>query len=164
MTSPTTEVSYPDGMRQLAAGVSVVTAGSGEDRNGMTASAVCSLSVDPPSLVACLNRAAGTCSRLIESGAFCVNVLGRHHEELASVFAGRTDLVGDGRFVIGGWRDGTLGVPVLDDALVSFECEVATVHDYATHSIVVGPVRAVHMAAAGPRPLVYHDRAFYSVA
>jgi flavin reductase len=155
---------YVDGMRQLASGVSVVTAGVDGDRNGMTASAVCSLSVEPPSLVACLSRTAGTCSRLAESGTFCVNVLGRHHEDLASVFAGRTTLVGEERFAVGVWREGTLAVPVLADALVAFECEVATIHDHATHCIVVGVVHDVHLALDGLRPLVYHDRAFYSVA
>jgi flavin reductase len=156
---------FVEGMRQLAAGVSVVTAGSDGDRNGMTASAVCSLSIDPPSLVACLNRAAGTCSRVAESGTFCVNVLGRHHEELAHLFAGRGGVCGEARFATGAWRQGVLGVPVLDDALVSFECEVAAIHDHASHGIVVGLVREVHMAAdATLPPLVYHDRTFHGVA
>jgi flavin reductase (DIM6/NTAB) family NADH-FMN oxidoreductase RutF len=156
---------FIEGMRQLAAGVSVVTAGVAGDRNGMTASAVCSLSVDPPSLVACLSRAAGTCSRVAESGTFCVNVLGRHHEELAQVFAGRGGVTGEARFTTGAWRRGVLGVPVLDDALVAFECEVTAIHDHATHGIVVGLVREVHMAPdATQAPLVYHDRSFHSVA
>jgi flavin reductase (DIM6/NTAB) family NADH-FMN oxidoreductase RutF len=156
--------SFVDGMRQLASGVSVVTAGIEGDRNGMTASAVCSLSAVPPSLIACLSRATGTCSRLSESGTFCVNVLGRHHEELATVFAGRTDLVGEGRFRVGAWDTGNLGVPVLSDALVAFECRVATIHDYATHCIVVGLVHDVHVSGDGTRPLVYHDRTFCGVS
>jgi flavin reductase (DIM6/NTAB) family NADH-FMN oxidoreductase RutF len=155
---------YLDGMRQLASGVSVVTAGVDGDRNGMTASAVCSLSIDPPSLVTCLSRAAGTCNRLARSGTFCVNVLGRHHEDLAGVFAGQAGLNGEERFATGSWHEGRLHVPVLADALAAFECEVATIHDYATHSIVIGLVREVHVVGASARPLVYHDRAFYSVA
>lgn len=156
--------SFLDGMRQLASGVSVVTAGAAGDRNGMTASAVCSLSAEPPSLIACLSRTTGTCSRLADSRSFCVNVLGRHHEELATVFAGRTDLVGEARFGAGAWHVGRLGVPVLSDALVAFECEVATIHDYATHCIVVGLVHDVYVNSDGSRPLVYHDRTFCSVA
>ena len=156
--------SFVDGMRQLASGVSVVTAGTNGDRNGMTASAVCSLSADPPSLIACLSRDTGTCTRLSDCGTFCVNVLGRHHEELATVFAGRTDLTGEDRFRVGTWHTGDLGVPVLSDALVAFECEVATIHDYATHSIVVGLVHEVHVSRDGSRPLVYHDRTFCGVA
>jgi flavin reductase (DIM6/NTAB) family NADH-FMN oxidoreductase RutF len=156
--------SFVDGMRQLASGVSVVTAGSDGDRNGMTASAVCSLSADPPSLVVCLSRDAGTCSRVADSGRLCVNVLGRHHEALASVFAGRTDLVGEARFAVGAWEDGRLGVPVLADALVAFECEVATIHEHDTHCIVVGLVHEVHVSGNGSRPLVYHDRTFCGVS
>src|SRR5262249_31714007 len=98
-------------MRQLASGVSVVTAGADGDRNGMTASAVCSLSVDPPSLVTCLSRDAGTCNHLARSRTFCVNVLGRDHEDLASVFAGRAGLAGEERFGTGSWLVGRLGVP-----------------------------------------------------
>jgi flavin reductase (DIM6/NTAB) family NADH-FMN oxidoreductase RutF len=156
--------SFLDGMRQLAAGVSVVTAGTAGDRNGMTASAVCSLSADPPSLIACLSRITGTCGRVADSGTFCVNVLGRQHEDLATVFAGRTDLVGEARFEVGMWEAGRIGVPVLSDALVAFECEVATIHDYATHCIVVGLVHQVHLNGDGSRPLVYHDRAFCGVS
>jgi flavin reductase (DIM6/NTAB) family NADH-FMN oxidoreductase RutF len=155
--------SFLDGMRQLASGVSVVTAGAAGDRNGMTASAVCSLSAEPPSLIACLSRTTGTCSRLAESGCFCVNVLGRHHEDLATVFAGRTELTGEARFGVGAWQAGRLGVPVLSDALVAFECEVATIHDYATHCIVVGLVHDVYVSKNGSRPLVYHDRTFCGV-
>ena len=155
--------SFVDGMRQLASGVSVVTAGVDGNRNGMTASAVCSLSADPPSLIACLSRSTGTCGRLADSGAFCVNVLGRHHEDLATVFAGRTDLAGEARFTVGRWQTGDLDVPVLVDALVAFECEVATIHDYATHCIVVGLVHEVHLDGNGTRPLVYHDRTFCGV-
>lgn len=156
--------SFVDGMRQLASGVSVVTAGADGDRNGMTASAVCSLSADPPSLIACLSRETGTCSRVADSGRFCVNVLGRHHEELAGVFAGRTDLVGEARFAVGAWEVGLLGVPVLTDALVAFECEVGTIHEHTTHFIVVGLVHDVHVCVNGSRPLVYHDRTFCGVS
>jgi flavin reductase (DIM6/NTAB) family NADH-FMN oxidoreductase RutF len=156
--------SFLDGMRQLASGVSVVTAGAAGDRNGMTASAVCALSAEPPSLIACLSRTTGTCSRLAESGTFCVNVLGRHHEDLATVFAGRTELAGEARFGVGAWHAGRLGVPVLSDALVAFECDVATIHDYATHCIVVGLVHDVYVSNNGSRPLVYHDRTFRGVA
>jgi flavin reductase (DIM6/NTAB) family NADH-FMN oxidoreductase RutF len=156
--------SFLDGMRQLASGVSVVTAGTVGDRNGMTASAVCSLSAEPPSLIACLSRTTGTCGRLADSGTFCVNVLGRHHEDLATIFAGRTELAGEARFGVGAWHAGRLGVPVLSDALVAFECEVATIHDYATHCIVVGLVHDVYVSDDGCRPLVYHDRTFCGVA
>jgi len=52
---------------------------------------------------------------------------------------------------------------VLVDALVAFECEVATIHDYATHCIVVGLVHEVHLNGNGTRPLVYHDRTFCGV-
>ncbi len=155
--------SFVDGMRHLASGVSVVTAGSGGDRNGMTASAVCSLSAEPPSLIACLSRDAGTCSRVADFGRFCVNVLGRDHEQLANVFAGRTDLVGEARFAVGRWETGRLDVPVLTDALVAFECEVATIHEHATHCIVVGLVQDVRVSGNGSRPLVYHDGTFCGV-
>lgn len=148
-----------EGMRRLAAAVNIVTVAHGDERGGLTASAVTSLTADPPMLLACVNRTAGSHALIVEAGRFAVNVLPQADVEVAKCFAGMTDLTGDGRFVVGDWREGELGQPILASALVSFECVIESLVGRSTHDIVIGEVRAVHL---GPKaePLLYMDRAF----
>jgi flavin reductase (DIM6/NTAB) family NADH-FMN oxidoreductase RutF len=151
------------GMRHLAAGVTIVTARSAAGRTGMTASAVCSVSAEPPQLLVCVNKQASPHDPIAESGRFCINLLTRAHVDLAMRFAGFDDVEGEDRFTLGDWREGTAGVPVLGDGLVSFECEIAQALDVGTHTIFVGAVQAVHINASRDpesEPLLYSDGAF----
>jgi flavin reductase (NADH)/flavin reductase len=79
---------FRTGMRHLAAGVCVITTSAhGGGRFGLTATAVCSVSADPPTLLVCLNNSTTTCKEILESGRFAVNVLAGHDQEIAQVFA-----------------------------------------------------------------------------
>jgi flavin reductase (DIM6/NTAB) family NADH-FMN oxidoreductase RutF len=150
---------FLEGMRRLAAAVTVVTVAHGETRGGLTASAVTSLTADPPMLLACVNRTATSHALIVDAGRFAVNVLPAADAEVAKCFAGMTDLEGPGRFVVGDWRDGDLGQPVLESAVVSFECVIESLVSRSTHDIVIGEVRAVHLGPSAD-PLLYMDRAF----
>lgn len=142
-------------MRRLASTVTIVsTADANGNRYGMTATAVNSVSVDPPSLLVCINHAASIHAPLSGRGAFCVNVLTTEHERLVSAFSGR--LTGEERFAVGDWRDDGRGIPYLEDAQCNLVCDVETVVPSGTHSIVVGRVVAVRVAE-GIAPLIYAD-------
>ena len=78
-------------MRELASGVALVTAGRGEQRTGCTVTSLCSLSLDPPTLIVCLARTSTTLAALRADRAFGVNILAADHEHLADRFAGRAD-------------------------------------------------------------------------
>jgi flavin reductase (DIM6/NTAB) family NADH-FMN oxidoreductase RutF len=141
-------------MRHLASGICLVTHCVGGVRAGMTATAVASLSLDPPTLIVCVSRAASTYAALARGVAFGVSVLGADHREFAERFAGRTGEEGAERFREGRWLVPPSGAPLLWDALAAFECEVEEIVERNTHAIVIGRVK--HAAAAsGGGALVY---------
>jgi flavin reductase (DIM6/NTAB) family NADH-FMN oxidoreductase RutF len=148
----TTAHDFRSAMRALASAVSIVSTASGTRRFGMTATAVTSLSADPPSLLVCINRAASLHSPLLESGIFCVNILHAWQSALAQTF-GSKDV---DRFAHGDWRADERTTPYLADAQANLFCEVDDVHPYGTHSIVIGKIYRI--GVRGPvHPLVYQD-------
>lgn len=136
-------------MRQLASGVCLVTHCVGGAPAGMTATAVASLSLDPPTLIVCVNRAASTYAGLALGAAFGVSVLGADHREFAERFAGRTGEEGAERFREGRWRMSPNGAPLLRDALAAFACEVDAIVERNTHAIVIGRVKDVAAVSSG---------------
>lgn len=148
------------GMRRLASAVTVVATAKGSLRGGLTASAVTSLTAEPPTLLACVNRDAGSHPLLLEVGRFSVNVLGRDQEDVAGAFAGFGGLEGAERFDVGTWADGVLGLPVLEGALASFECVVDEVVVRSSHDVLIGTIEAVHLPEVAADPLLYLDRSF----
>jgi len=151
--------SFRTAMRHLVSGVCLVTHSVGGVRTGMTATAVASLSLEPPTLIVCVNRAASTYAGLRPGAAFGVSVLGADHREIAERFAGRTGEVGAERFCEGRWRMSPDGAPVLLDALAAFACEVDDVVERDTHAVVIGRVKHV-AAASGGGALVYWRGAY----
>jgi flavin reductase (DIM6/NTAB) family NADH-FMN oxidoreductase RutF len=135
---------------QLPSGVTVITTVSAEGEPcGMTASAVCSLSVEPLLLLACVKRTSATLAQLLAYRQFAVNILGRDHADLSARFAAsRPDKFAGIRH-----RD-VSGVPVLDDALAWLSCRVHTTHPGGDHMIVVGAV--TDMDREEGEPLVWH--------
>ena len=75
-------------MRRIAATVTIVTADDGERYHGMTATAVTSLSMEPPSLLVCINKKAFLHDILLRAGNFCINVLHQDQAELSAAFSG----------------------------------------------------------------------------
>ena len=141
-------------MRHLASGVCLVTQSVGGARAGTTATAVASLSLEPPTLIVCVNRAASTYAGLTLGAAFGVSVLGADHREFAERFAGRTGEEGAERFREGRWRIAPNGAPLLADALAAFACEVEEIVERNTHAVIIGRVN--HAAAvSGGGALVY---------
>jgi flavin reductase (DIM6/NTAB) family NADH-FMN oxidoreductase RutF/DNA-binding GntR family transcriptional regulator len=138
----------------LPSGVTVVTTRTPHGDFGMTASSVTSLSISPPMMLACLNNSSPTSSAVSRAGAFAVNVLGQGHEHLAQQFAVRSDTKFAGVAVV----DGTLGMPVLADALAHIECEVVEEVAGGTHTVFLG--RVVDAKAEEGSPLTYFRGGF----
>lgn len=130
-------------MRELASTVSIVTAGQGNQRRGLTVTSLCSLSVEPPSLVVCVNKASEGHRAILQSGSFCVNVASAEHRIISDCFAGRTQQHGLERFADGDWTVLVTGSPVLADAIAVLDCDVIDRLDHSTHTLFVGGVRAV---------------------
>jgi flavin reductase (DIM6/NTAB) family NADH-FMN oxidoreductase RutF len=147
-------------MRQLAATVTIVTTKAEGVLHGMTATAVTSLSADPPALLVCVNRQASIHPALHVRQAFCVNILGNAHAALASAFGGEVEP--RHRFAHGTWREDDEGVPFLADAPALLFCTVDLLMDYGSHTIVVGKV-ARTLTDRSAAPLIYGNGSYLSV-
>ncbi len=152
---------FKEGMRQLTAGVTIVTTAIGNERRGLTATAVCSLSAEPPTLLACVNREAGAHDPTLQSRVFCVNLLATHHRELAAMFADPNKSAE--RFESGEWGILESGAPVLMDSLASFDCILGQTMRAETHTVLTGRVQAVRHDES-LQPLLYSRGEFGSFA
>jgi flavin reductase (DIM6/NTAB) family NADH-FMN oxidoreductase RutF len=125
-------------MRKLAATVTLVTVRGRNGRNGLTATAVCSVSAEPPQLLCCINRGASPLEDIRASGVFAVNILKPEHRALAERFASEPS--GEARFAAGNWSTGPAGAPVLADATAWFECRLVDLIEAGSHAIAIGLV------------------------
>ncbi|WAC27394.1 flavin reductase family protein [Ancylobacter sp. SL191] len=150
-------------MGLTASAVTVITAGQGEEARGLTATAVASVSIAPPTLLVCVNREGDAHRAIARSRAFCVNVLAEANLPVADRFAGRHGLAGASKFAGADWRSLVTGAPALDGALVSIDCTLAESVEAYTHTVFFGTVRAVRLGGAQP-PLIHFDRAYRSLA
>ncbi len=153
---------FRDAMCRLGAAVHVITTDGASGKSGFTATAVCSVSDAPPTLLVCLNRGATSMPVLRRNGVFCVNTLRAGEEVIADTFAGRTKVAREERFATGEWIALTTGSPVLASAVVAFDCRVIEVRAVASHDVIFGAVEAIHSGPPGAA-LVYHDRAYKQV-
>jgi flavin reductase (DIM6/NTAB) family NADH-FMN oxidoreductase RutF len=139
--------SFRAAFRHLAGGVSVITAGKGEDRTGLTATSVSSLSAEPPTIMFGLNLASSTFPVLQRHRSFGVNFLNAAQKQIADRFAGRRGVKGAARYADAEWVAGITGTPLLAGALASLDCEVEEIIERHSHAIVIGRVRDVRLGA-----------------
>ncbi|MCB1511185.1 MAG: flavin reductase family protein [Hyphomicrobiaceae bacterium] len=137
---------YRSIMRHQAGAVALITTGALGNRTGLTATAVCSLTDDPPTLLVCVNKSASAHDLIVAQRSFGVNLLGLHQQDLAAAFSGRTGLKGEDRFHVPGFEWTTLktGAPILTGALASLDCAVTEEQSFSTHTIFIGAVRDGH--------------------
>jgi flavin reductase (DIM6/NTAB) family NADH-FMN oxidoreductase RutF len=160
---PVDAVSFKRGMRQLAGAVTIVAVAHEGSRCGFTATAVCSLSDSPPSLLTCINRQSDTLALIRSCRRYTVNVLHERHRELAQRFSGFTGVNGGERFEDGSWVETSGGSVRLDDSLASFECALVDQLEVVTHVVAIGMVRQVWTSAA-THPLLYAQGVYTRLA
>ena len=144
---------FRQAMRQFASTVSIISTSDGAANYGMTATAVTSLCVVPPTLLVCVNKGASIHAPLSRAGRFCVSVLADQHVEVSHAFSG--GLAPHQRFTVGDWRPTIEGLPYLADAQASMLCALKQTVGYGTHSVFIGEVIRVCSSAAAA-PLLYH--------
>jgi flavin reductase len=149
-------------MRRLAGGVSIISGAGPDGPLGVTATAVTSLTAEPPSLLCCLNRSLELEAAVRQTGRFGVNMLRADHHDLAKRFGGMGGVRGCAKFEQGNWNILQSDVPTLSDSLVSFDCRVDEILEVGTHSIFVGLITEAHFGESGD-PLVYCNGAFASL-
>ena len=151
---------FKKGMRHLAASVTLITTRHRELRGGLTATAVCSVSADPPQLLVCVNKSASAHDPIGHAGFFCVNILSPQHRKIAERFAGMDGVEGDERFNdMGEWSTLATTAPVLKGCPVSFDCKLVAELAAGTHTVYIGQIVYIVLDAAAV-PLVYADGNF----
>jgi flavin reductase (DIM6/NTAB) family NADH-FMN oxidoreductase RutF len=144
--------SFRSVLGRFASGITVVTSRDAEQRDvGMTVSAFCSVSLHPPLVQVCVDRAASAYHALKVAARFGVNILAADQEALSRRFA---SIDSAHRFDGIGYVRGESGVVLLDDALAHLECKVVAQHPAGDHSVFVGEVERA--TARDARPLLYY--------
>ena len=159
MSDATLVDGFRQAMRRVASTVNVITICPGAEPMGITATAMSSLAMDPPSLLVCINRTAALHASMEDVSHFCVNVLHRDQEEIARMFADRRQHAL--RFT-SGWEVGCARPPRLIDAQAAILCRRTEHHRFATHSIFIGVVEDVSVRE-DVAPLVYLNGSYGGV-
>ena len=132
-------------LRHLAGGVSVITAGRGEDRTGLTVTSLSSLSAEPPTVMFGLNLSSSAYPVLARHRSFGVNFLSAAQKQVADRFAGRGGEKGPARYAEAEWSEGRTGAPLLEGALAALDCELEELIERHSHAIVIGRVREIRL-------------------
>lgn len=137
---------------RFASGVTIVTTrdDAGVD-HGMTVSAFCSVSLEPPLVLVCIDHAASTCELLRNHVRFGISILSSNQEAYSRRFATDPDT---GRFDGIAYSRGDSGVVLLDEALAHIECKVLQHHDAGDHALFVAEVERAEPRHG--RPLLYY--------
>lgn len=159
-TASVTREGFRDAMSRLVAAVNVITTDGPAGRAGFTASAVCSVTDSPPTLLVCLNRGASASSAVHENGVICVNVLSDGQHEISNLFGGKTPMAQ--RFAAAQWLETATGAPMLEGAHVAFDCRIAKTVDVGTHAVLFCEVVGVYEGATR-KALLYFGRAYHGV-
>ena len=139
---------FRNAMAHLSAAVNVITSNGPAGRCGITATAVCSVTDSPPTLMLCINRNSEMNTVFKANGRLCVNVLSGEHEEVAR------------RFALHDWREGLAGLPVLHGALANLQGRIAEVQEIGTHSVLLLELEDIQVLEQGDG-LVYFSRSFH---
>lgn len=149
-------------MQMLAASVTVITSATKEGRRGMTATAVCSLAADPPSLVVSINRTARTFESIINSRKLCVNLLAENQQEIANVFASSRGN-SEAKFELcGSWCSSKSDQPMLNDSVANFVCDVDRWMVTKTHCVVIAKISEMRLRE-DLKPLLYFARNYAGI-
>lgn len=153
---------FRDAMARLGAAVTIVTTDGPAGRVGITASAVCSVTDTPPTLLVCMNRNSSLSPAVQANGVLCVNVLAGDAQALSNLFAGFTGADQVTRFDEGHWASLTTGAPVLEEAVAALDCRVEEMVEKGTHSVVFAHVEAIRLGPQRPA-LIWFSRNYHPV-
>ncbi len=159
---PTSRQEFRDCMARLGAAVNIVTTDGPAGRAGFTASAVCSVTDDPPTLLVCMRRNSSTAAAFEANGVLCVNTLAVGQQNLSSIFSGAGDLAMADRFAGTGWITLQTGAPVLEHAVASFDCRIVDAVQKGTHTVLFAEVEAVRMGIDA-HALIYWQRDYHAL-
>jgi flavin reductase (DIM6/NTAB) family NADH-FMN oxidoreductase RutF len=150
-------------MGRFATGVTVVAARHGPLLAGMTANAIASISLDPPLLMASINRGSETHVAIVGSHSFAVSVLGAGQRSVAECFALPTTAAKLQQFCDAPWHEAETGSPILDGSIAYFDCRLHESHPAGTHTIFIGEIVSAGYEERG-EPLLWFGSRYRSMA
>ena len=153
---------FRNGMARLGSAVNVVTTDGAHGRAGFTATAVCSVTDQPPTLLVCMNQSSYTHPQFIGNGVLCVNALAADQEAVSAIFANR-QLSSEERFARVDWAPLVSGAPLIAGALVSFDCRIVDTHQMGSHSVFYCTVEGVRLGGEGQGGLIYFQRNYFPI-
>jgi len=151
---------FRNAMARVCAPVNIITTDGTAGRGGFTATAVCSVSDDPPTLLVCINRASSAYASVTRNEVVCVNVLSARHEPLSRLFGGKVPA--DERFAAAAWSTLATGAPVLADCAAAFDCRIADIVNVGTHDVLFCRVVALQRSGCTDN-LIYFGRAYHTI-
>lgn len=162
--TPVSTATFRDGLSRLPGAVTVITTDGPAGAAGFTASAVCSVSDNPPTVLVCMNRSSFAHRFFTGNGVLCVNVLSAAQQQVSALFANR-EVAMDQRFARTPWQACASGAPGLDGALVQLDGRITATHEVGTHSIFIVALGDVRLGQAGAAPggLAYFDRRYHAL-
>jgi flavin reductase len=161
---PVSRQEFRDAMARLGAAVNIITTDGEAGRGGITATAVCSVTDDPATLLVCLNRTSPRSALFLANGVLCVNTLSAAQEGVSNAFSAPSDKADmASRFAAGTWGMLATGAPVLEGAAASFDCRITEVMEQGTHSVVFASVEAVRFADMQAGCLMYYARGYHGL-
>lgn len=161
MTVSVSKTEFRNAMARVCAPVNVITTRGAAGRGGFTATAMCSVTDEPPTLLVCMNGRSAQTELFRSNARFCVNVLTGEHRDLAGLFAGQEGDM-EKRYAAADWLDLASGNQALSDAIVSFDCVLTDIKSVGTHNILLGEVRDIRSRKDG-HALLYFDRNYVHV-
>jgi flavin reductase len=149
-------------LSNAASSVAVVTTAGDAGMSGSTISSFCSVSADPPMLLACVHKLSPMADTIKSNGRFCLNLLSQQQARESEVFAGRIKAQLGDKFSLVDWTKSDSGQPMISESLASFDCKVSQIVDGGSHWVVFGLVTDVYAdeAADTDASLVYCQRAY----
>jgi flavin reductase len=161
MPLPSKEV-FRSSMAKLAAAVNIITTDGPAGKAGITVTAMCSLTDEPPMVIVCLNRQARANQLAQANGCLAVNILGERCQELSAIFSGQRGLDMEARFETGArWSTEATGSPVLEESVCSLDCEISQSVEIGTHTVLYCRIVAIRHFDED-KTLLYHDRQYKS--
>jgi len=152
---------FRDGMARLAGAVNVITTDGPQGFAGITATAVCSVTDQPPTLLTCINRSSYAYSIFNNNGVLCVNVLSADQQDVAQLFSDRNVTMPERIKRVSTDRLST-GSPALHGALVSFDCRIVQQQQLGSHDVFIAEVQAIKVGG-NTTGLTYFQRAYHTV-
>lgn len=161
METAVSKSEFRNAMARVCTPVNVITTNGPAGRGGFTATAMCSVTDEPPTLLVCMNSRSAQTGIFVENQKFCVNVLTQEHKDLAGYFAGQQSDM-DARYAAADWANLPSGNQALLDAIVSFDCRLMEARLVGTHNIFIGEVIDIRSRKDG-HALLYFDRNYVHV-